>query len=233
MRILLVDDEASLRLTLAANLELEGIDVVEAANAEQALERIATEPFDIVLSDVRMPGLSGVQMFERIKKIAPELPVILMTAYAVEEQLDQAIQGGVYTVLSKPFSVEQAVRALQRASTRPVVLVVDADGAGLLVRILRAAGLRTESATDHDDVGAAVRSGRVDVCIADLGTADCSALFADLTSAPTVSIIAVARPGDALVERLATSVHLFLQKPVIARDLVGGIAKARRDRAAG
>lgn len=232
MRVLLVDDELSLRLTLAANLELEGLEVVEAASAEEALAFLDAQSFDIVLSDVRMPGLSGVELFERIRQRKPDLPVILMTAYAQEEQLEQALAGGIYTVLSKPFGIDQAVRALQRASTRPVVLVVDANATNAIASMLGAAGLRTECAGDMAEVLEAIRSGRVDVCIADLGSPESGRLLDDLAASGNVSVIAVAQGSDAAsVTRLAPLVHQFLNKPVVARDLVGGVAKARRDRA--
>ena len=81
VRILLVDDEESLRLTTGANLELEGFEIVEAANAEQALELARTQAFDIVLSDIRMPGLSGVDLHERLREIVPDVPVLLMSVH--------------------------------------------------------------------------------------------------------------------------------------------------------
>ena len=63
--ILVVDDEESLRITLAANLELSGFEVVEAANGTQALEILENRAFDVVLSDIRMPGMNGVELFQK------------------------------------------------------------------------------------------------------------------------------------------------------------------------
>src|SRR5271166_5091781 len=99
MRILLVDDEQSLLMTLAANLELDGLDVTTAESGQRALELFESEPFDLVLSDIRMPGMNGVDLFRRIRAQRPECPVVLMTAFALEGLVQEAIAEGVFTVL--------------------------------------------------------------------------------------------------------------------------------------
>src|SRR5512140_1747134 len=105
VRVLIVDDESSLLMTLAANLELEGFDVVEASTPQRALELVRSQHFDLVLSDIRMPGMSGVDLFHAIRATHPQMPVILMTAFALEAMVRDAIEHGVYTVLAKPFEI--------------------------------------------------------------------------------------------------------------------------------
>ena len=92
MRVLIVDDERSLLLTLVANLELEGFEVVAASDGARALELVREQRFDLLLTDVRMPGMNGVDLFRQIRRVCPQMPVILMTAYAVETLIDEAIQ---------------------------------------------------------------------------------------------------------------------------------------------
>src|SRR4051794_17384025 len=102
-RVLLVDDELNMRITLAALLEMEGFEVVEAENGEEALRLVAEQSFDCVLTDVRMPGISGVELSQKIKELHPGKPVMLMTAYNHDGSVAQAIEEGVFAVLTKPF----------------------------------------------------------------------------------------------------------------------------------
>src|SRR4051812_27308376 len=105
IRILLVDDEPSLRMTLGANLEFEDFLVTEAESGERALELFEQSPFDLVLTDIRMPGISGVELFRWIKRLRAETPVVLMTAFAQESLVSAAVAEGAFTVLSKPFEL--------------------------------------------------------------------------------------------------------------------------------
>lgn len=233
MRVLLVEDEPALRMTMAANLELEGLEIVEAEDGEQAIELVSTQPFDLVLSDVRMPRLSGIAMYQRLKTLAPELPVILMTAFALEDQLRQAVRQGVYTVLSKPFDVERVMPVLTRASRRPVVLVLDrsVNDAELTARALEEAGLRARAITGAEDAIDAIGDGAVDVCITDLGRDDAQALVNRILDvAPDVSVIAIAASLDAgTMARIAASVRSFVQRPFSVPELIDIVARARRE----
>jgi two-component system, NtrC family, response regulator PilR len=80
-RILIVDDELSMREFLSILVEREGYETVAAADAEQALLLLETSLFDLVISDVQMPGLNGIELLGRIKAMAPDTAVLMMTAY--------------------------------------------------------------------------------------------------------------------------------------------------------
>src|SRR5258706_13626189 len=124
-RVLVVDDLASVAVTLAAYLELEGLEVADAPDGARALEMLTDGAFDLVLSDVRMPRMNGLELFRAIRKQWPTLPVILMTAFAVEDLIKQAIAEGVFTVVSKPYEMDHIVGLVTRAMARPKVLIVD------------------------------------------------------------------------------------------------------------
>jgi len=106
-RILIVDDELSMREFLSILVEREGYEAVAAANAEQALQLLETSFFDLVISDVNMPGLNGIQLLARIKVMAPETAVLMMTAFTAAEQAVEAMKLGAYDYISKPFKVEE------------------------------------------------------------------------------------------------------------------------------
>jgi DNA-binding NtrC family response regulator len=237
MRLLLVDDEGGLRMTLAANLELDGFDVTMADSGKQALELFRQEPFDLVLSDIRMPGMNGVELFREIKAVKPECPVILMTAFAVEGLVQDAIHEGVYTVLPKPFDIDHVVGALTRASRSPVVLVVDGDAkvAEETASALRVHGIRAARARAVDEALEVIAKGAVDVSVIDLDLEQTRAteLMAKIKQLDaSIAHIAVAGHEEPTTVREAAKSGMFvcLSKPVDTNALIDVIAKARARR---
>ena len=108
-RVLIVDDEKSMRDLLAIALEPDGHQVRAVSSVEDARRAIAKEPFDLVVSDIALPGESGIDLLADIRKQTPDLPVILITAYASMESAKRAFALGVYDCIDKgaSFSVEE------------------------------------------------------------------------------------------------------------------------------
>lgn len=237
MRILLVEDEESLRITLSANLELEGYEVVEACDGAEALALLESRSFDLVLSDVRMPRVTGVTLLQRIKERWPALPVLLMTAYTAEEQLERAVDGGVFAVLRKPFAMDAALTTIVRALRGPTVLVVDSEetDTAAFVAALGKVGLRVTLAGDTSEVTHALDRLAVDVCVADVAQRDGVAtsrleLIRSLRdNHPHVTVIVVADSAQSESVMAASRLGVFacLQRPVTSRQLLKAIAQAR------
>jgi DNA-binding NtrC family response regulator len=103
VRILIVDDEFSVRNSLTAWFEDEGYTVDVAASGKEALAKLAESPWDIFFLDLKMPGMSGLELQKKIKEIQPESTIIIITAYASVESAVEAMQSGAYDYLSKPF----------------------------------------------------------------------------------------------------------------------------------
>src|SRR5689334_19410423 len=165
-RILIVDDEDGLRMSLAANLELEGYEVVDAPNGMAAIEYVKQQSFDLVITDVRMPGINGLDTFREIRKIRPETEVVMMTAFTLEKTLEEALSEGIYTVVHKPFAMEDIMELIARAMERRVVLILeDETEAPVVVQALRQVGLRAETVRDVNAARQLVEEGRVDVCV--------------------------------------------------------------------
>jgi two-component system response regulator GlrR len=114
-RLLLVDDDPSLLRLLTLRLEGEGYQVINADSAETALALLAKQSVDVVLSDLRMPGLDGMSLFDEIAKRYKGLPVILMTAHGSIPEAVAATQRGVFGFLTKPLSPAELREVLQRA----------------------------------------------------------------------------------------------------------------------
>ena len=113
--ILVVDDEAAQRELLGGFLESRGFTVAVAASAEDALEIIRRDPPDMVLLDVRLPGMSGIEALAEIRKLAERLPVLLITAYADLRQAVSAMKGGADDYLTKPLDLDELEAAISDA----------------------------------------------------------------------------------------------------------------------
>lgn len=106
-RILIVDDELSMREFLKILLEKEGYEVVAAPNAKQALQVFQDYEIDLVITDIRMPGMSGLELLTEIKQQVQELPVLMITAFASPDDAVLAMKNGAFDYITKPFNVDE------------------------------------------------------------------------------------------------------------------------------
>jgi CheY-like chemotaxis protein len=111
--VLVVDDEKNIRTTLADILEDEGCDVTTAESGERALKLCRRRPFDVVLLDVRMPGIDGVETFRRIRERQIGARVIMMSAYAMEEMERVLLHEGAVAFMRKPLDVARVLRLIK------------------------------------------------------------------------------------------------------------------------
>ncbi len=116
--LLIVDDQASIRESMLITFRREGYDVEAAAGGEQAIELLAQKPFDLVITDLRMSGMDGIQVLEKVKEMSPNTEVVVMTAYGTIEGAVAAIKGGAYDYLTKPFQPEELTLVARRALER-------------------------------------------------------------------------------------------------------------------
>jgi DNA-binding NtrC family response regulator len=114
MRVLLVDDEAEFVSALAERLEMRGFDAQTATSGEEALEKINASPPDVVLLDVLMPGMNGLEVLKRIKASHPQIQVILLTGRGSWDGI-QGIREGAYDCLMKPIQIEELMQIMADA----------------------------------------------------------------------------------------------------------------------
>jgi two-component system response regulator PilR (NtrC family) len=114
-KILIVDDEQSMRDFLAIMLKKEGHEVVTAGNGSDALKAIQAEIFDLVITDVKMPGMGGIEVLKTIKDISSETVVIMITAFATAETAVEAMKLGAYDYIIKPFKVDELKLIIQNS----------------------------------------------------------------------------------------------------------------------
>ena len=114
-RVLVVDDDAAMRDMVTSMLEEEGLHAQSAGSAREALERSGDEHFDVVLSDIQMPGEDGRDLVSALRELRPEVPVILMTAFGSIDSAVESMRAGAFDYITKPFKRSAIMAALGRA----------------------------------------------------------------------------------------------------------------------
>jgi signal transduction histidine kinase len=114
LRVLIVDDEEYIRLSLSELLSYIGFEVATAANGEDALKKLTENRFDIAFMDIKIPGMNGVELLGRVRKAYPDVSVIMMTGYATVENAVEAVKLGAYDFLRKPYDIEEIKVSINR-----------------------------------------------------------------------------------------------------------------------
>jgi excisionase family DNA binding protein len=118
-RVLVVDDESSMRELLSKTLALAEYDVDTAPDGRSALERLRLYPYDLLIADLRMPGIDGLHVIREARRMKASLPVIIITGYSTESAAIEAVNLGVSAYLTKPFRLPQVLAAAARAMGEP------------------------------------------------------------------------------------------------------------------
>jgi len=116
LKVLFVDDEVELVQTLVERLELRGIDAEGVTTGKQALKRIEEQSYDVVLLDVKMPGIGGLEAMRTIRHLRPELKVILLTGHGSAQDAEEGTQLGAYDYIMKPIKIDKLIKLLEKAA---------------------------------------------------------------------------------------------------------------------
>lgn len=119
--VLIVDDEPSIRVSLRTILSGMGFDVVEAARGEEALSLVRTAQFDVVLLDINMPGIGGIEVCRLMRKNSPRLPIVMLTVQGSEDRKVEALDAGADDYVTKPFQLRELVARLRAAVRRNAI----------------------------------------------------------------------------------------------------------------
>lgn len=112
-KIMVVDDDSGFRTTLVEILEDEGRDVIAAEDGYQAIQMASDSEIALILMDIQMPGINGVEAFLEIKEIRPNCVVAMMTGYAADSLAKQALEEGAMAILQKPLSIGQIFQIVE------------------------------------------------------------------------------------------------------------------------
>lgn len=115
--VLIVDDDAAFRETLSDNIASWDYNVITAGGGQEALEKLKDNPVELMLLDIRMPGMDGIECLSQIKKFYPGVKVVMMTAFS--EQTQEAIKLGALSILPKPLDIMALMGLLENLATSP------------------------------------------------------------------------------------------------------------------
>ena len=118
LRVLVVDDERAIRKFLRAALNAQGYIVYEASNGEEALKAMREKSYDVIILDVRMPEMSGIQVMTELRKLDPFIEVIIMTGYASVDNAKKIMELGAYDYMLKPYNIEELMEKIEAAYDR-------------------------------------------------------------------------------------------------------------------
>ena len=126
--ILIVDDEKNIRMTLSQSLDSLGVETDTAGNGEEALAKLKKKDFGLILLDIRMPGMDGMEVLRRVREVRPDIRIIMITAYGTIESAVEAIKLGAVDFLQKPFDPDEIRDLVSRVMDRDKLDEQTVDG---------------------------------------------------------------------------------------------------------
>jgi two-component system response regulator HydG len=171
LRILVVDDNEEFCQNVADILELKNYEVVSAYDGFKALELVKRDGFALVLMDIKMPVMDGVETFKKVKEIAPDTPVIMVTAYAVEELIKEALRQGAFGSLQKPLDFDQLLELIALATDEGALILVADDDENLCATLkdtLSNKGYRVSVAYGGNTAVEQARKNNFDILLIDM-----------------------------------------------------------------
>jgi len=122
-KVLLVDDEEEFVETLAERMRSRGMEVATSNSGGEALDLVDSDSYDVVVLDLQMPGMDGIEVLERIKKRQPDIQVVLLTGHATVEKGVEAMKHGALEFLEKPIEISALSEIIQQAKAEKMILV--------------------------------------------------------------------------------------------------------------
>ena len=238
LRILIVDDDRRMVHTLADILTISGYTPVEAFSGQEALEKIAAEACDCVLTDVRMPGMDGVEFHRQLRKSHPGLPVALMTAFASDETIRQGLAEGAVGVFDKPLNIAQLLGFFDALARNRIIAIVDDDPGfcKTISDILKARGFNVLPITDpHTDVESMASGSQVILLDMKLNSISGLDVLKEIRKRyPSLPVLLVSGYREEMAEtiRAALDINAYacLYKPVEIPALLQTLAQLQLER---
>jgi Response regulator containing CheY-like receiver, AAA-type ATPase, and DNA-binding domains len=234
LNILIADDEEGLRFSLASILEIEGYDVQTAGDGLEALELVKKNEFDIAFFDIRMPEMNGVEAFKRIKEISPETIVVMMTAYAMNDLIKEAVKEGAFACISKPFEIEDVLNTVKEINSKPNALIIckDSDTNDFLNASMKASGFITINKKDISASLSLIERRTPEIIFIESSENDC----AELTKIAKkhgrdLNIVCVCDKALFKGQEKATDIK-FIKKPVTKSSISEFIVKSSKKKVA-
>ena len=240
-RILIVDDNEEFCRSVADIIEIEGYEGTSATDGFKALELVKQNSFALVLMDIKMPVMDGVETFKKIKELVPGTPVIMVTAFAVEDLIREALREGSFGFVKKPVDFDELLDLIARAiaANGAMILVVDdnRDLCDSMKDMLDAEGYRVSVAYGGNEAVEQAEKKNFDIILIDLKMPHLNGLEAYLTIREfRPNVVAVVITGyrqemsDIVQQVLQSSAYTCLEKPIDMDNLVLLLEKIREQK---
>ena len=235
MNILIVDDDEDFAESLGEFLEIQGHEIVIAHSGEQAIKEYRANVFDIVFTDIRMPGMNGVEMFLQIKSLNPNAKVVVMTGFSESQLIDTAKQKGAAGILHKPFDMNIVKSLMVKAAADGIILIADDDDdfVTAMQELLQNEGYSVKVAQDGQQAVDHIMKEHIDLLLLDLkmprrtGAEVCKLLQEQQKLPTTIILTAYAdEQSKQIAELQSMSVDTCLRKPVPPETLLQNIQLA-------
>ena len=234
VNLLIVDDDISILETIGDVFQDKGYNVAMVENGQRAIRLVKRRYFDVVLMDIRMPGIDGLETYKEVKRIIPTAAVIMMTGDSKEELVKKAIEEGAYTIIYKPFNVKKVIKIVEEALKKPLILIVDdrIEDRETLRDILAEKGYRTVLAKDGYEAVGFSEKGNFDVILLDIK-------MPGINGIQTMERIKEFRPEAGIIMMTAYSMEEFVEeslrkgaytclfKPIDVEKMLEAIQKVR------
>lgn len=224
LQILIVDDNKDFCTNCIDILESKGYSATAVYDGLAAMEAVRERTFDCVLMDIKMPVMNGVDAYKMIKQIDPDLPVIMMSAYAVEDLIEEALRTGAFAIFHKPLDFEKLFATIEYTQeTGAFIMIVDDDNniCENLSDLLKEKGYNVKSAKDGETAIQLSRENLFDIILLDMRLPVLNGLDTYLTIRairPSVVVILITgymgELGGLVEQTLQRSACVCLEKPL-------------------
>ncbi len=238
-KVLVVDDDQRMVKTICDSLKAKGYVVTAAFTGEEAVDAVMGERPDCVLMDIKMPGMNGVEALKKIVEQAPWLPVVLMSAYTTEEQVEEAKREGACSVLSKPIDIQNLLLFLSLIRKEENILIMDDDPqfCSLLREVFKSRDYHVETASDPEKALALMAQRHMLVVVLDLNLGDMDGVDVmenirkRYPSKPVVLVTGCRdEKADSIEKGLKIGAYSCLYKPFKVEELIAIIEEISRSK---
>ena len=231
IKILIVDDDKEFCAGMADILEAKGYEVESENSGTQAIAKVKEKSFDVVIMDIKMPTMNGVEAFKQIKKISPKTAVIMITAYSLENLIKEALKEGAFGVLRKPLDIDKLIEQIELSKERGMLILVTDDDSNTretFKDVLEAKGYKVSTAATGEEAIEQSRERPSDILFMDMKLSALNGLETYLAIKEiNPRVIAVIITGyyeetkDLVDKALEKGVYTFLQKPLDMDKVLG------------
>jgi len=239
--ILIVDDDVDMAETLSDILTALGIQVEIAHDGCAAIEKTKAKMFDIVLMDIKMPKMNGVESYKKIKQIRPQTTVVLMTAYAAHDLVAEALKEGAYGIWYKPVEIHRIVELVEKTPKKGALLLIiddDLSTCETLVDILQKKGYKLTQVSSGEEAKITIKERDFDLVFVDVKMPVMNGLETYLElrkirpEIKAIMITAYRQEVDSIVgEAIKNDLYTCLYKPIDVDNLLKIVEKVLASKA--